>query len=103
MENPDAQKVIAHYKFWGQPVPNGLEAPELHDVEVIFWRAFWRLHTDRRGAMGTTPIPWSSIKKYARDLKAVPFDVLERIIREMDDVYLSQKAKQAENPPQGKR
>lgn len=66
------------------------EDAELSDVALGYWRAWHTLSSDRPlGAMGGAGrIPWRSIRDYAEDWL---FDVdrLERMLKAMDEVYLS--------------
>ena len=62
-------------------------APEL----MFYWNAFFQLTTDRQLGVSLGPIPWSVINAYAGRYgiaDELEFDVLVRLIRAMDGVYL---------------
>lgn len=89
----------AAYEWYGQKVPDKLIPPPLHDVEEMYWEAFWSLSTDRSYAMGASgPIPWSSIKAYSEQIKWSDMDTLNRVIRALDDVYLSHESEKSKTP-----
>lgn len=77
-------------------MPKGLIAPELHDIEFSFWRAFWDLSTDRRGGEFPGAIPWSSMREYAKEMRGIKSDDFMHIMREMDEVYLSHEPPKSE-------
>lgn len=92
LDNPNAEQLIKDYERFGQDVPDSLVAPELHDIELSLWVAFWELSSDRQAGMTVGAIPWSSIRAYAQDFKALELRVFERIIRTMDNAYLSHES-----------
>lgn len=59
----------------------------------VFLEAFWSLSTDRPSAFnGVRMIPFSAIDRYAsRYLFDDEFEVFERLIRSMDNVYLEDR------------
>lgn len=58
------------------------------DIENAYWEAFWDLSSERREAGAT--IPWGSIVRYHDRFKIGSFDEFRRIIRIMDDTYMSE-------------
>lgn len=60
----------------------------LHDIEFSIWAAFWELSTERQIGMGTGPIPVSKIYEHAPRV-GMSINPFKRIIRSMDDEYLS--------------
>lgn len=66
--------------------------PPLHDVEELYWNAFWELSTDRQVGMSSGAIPWSSIARYSNHVNWTDMDSLSTIIRALDDLYLSHES-----------
>lgn len=96
---PDAAQAIELKKRFNQPVPPELIAPELHDVEYLFWNAFWDLSTEREpGFEKQGRIRWSAIQQYAK-MTGIEKRIFERIIKAMDRAYLSHQAGDAEGKP----
>jgi len=85
VRNPDAGRLIAAYRHFKQPIPKGLEPPELSDVERYYWRAYWDLSSERQ-AGGT--IPWTAIRRYFEVEGFGRFADFKRIITSMDSAYL---------------
>ena len=81
--------MIKDYKRFNQRIPDSLIAPDLHDIEWLYWNAFWELGTDRQVGMEKGPIPWSSIERFIAKHPGCDFGVFSSIIREMDGAYLS--------------
>lgn len=63
--------------------------PPLYFPEAIFIEAFWELCADRQFGYAVGPIPWSSIRLYARDLRLNRrvSKMFHLIIRELDAEY----------------
>lgn len=80
----------------GRDLPAGyLRRPEVEPEGIPYWDAFWELSTDRQVGMGTGPIPFSALDRYAdRFGLSAPddFDRFRAIVRAMDDAYLSHKS-----------
>lgn len=73
---------------FGQPVPESLRSPDLHDIEQDIWVSFWDLNSERwEGG----PLVWRSIREYGKILGIEP-GLFNKLIRQMDNVYLSHKA-----------
>lgn len=89
LQNPDAYKVIADYERFGQEPPESLYPPDLHDIEIFYWRAFWRLTKDRAIGMKPGPIPWSSIIKYVEIEGIRDEGLFNDVIEAMDSVYMA--------------
>ena len=89
MDNPDARKIIDDYSRFGQEIPESLIPPELSDVELYYWWAFWDLCTERQSGMTPGPIPGSVIRQYAIHETGLNPSAFSKIIRAMDDAYLS--------------
>ncbi|WP_185982979.1 phage tail assembly chaperone [Aureimonas mangrovi] len=72
-----------------------LDRPSVEPHLLPFWEAFHELSTDRPiGMAGAGPIPFTSIDRYASRFgfdDANEFDRLLRMIRAMDQEYLSNK------------
>ena len=81
LDNPDADKQIARLKHDKRPIPDWLQKPELHDVEVHYWQAFCDLSGDRN-ASGFTP--WTAMHTYAKAKGFSDIPVFERIIKSLD-------------------
>lgn len=77
--------MIATYKHFGQPIPQGLVSPELHDIEHTLYGAFWELRTEC--ADSGHPINWRSIRDYGKMVGVEP-RLFHEIMRRMDEVYL---------------
>lgn len=85
VKNPDAGKLIAAYRHYKQPIPKGLEPPELSDIEQYYWRAYWDLSSERQAG---GPIPWTAIRRYFEVDGFGRFADFKRIITAMDSAYL---------------
>lgn len=95
-------KLKQAYEFYDLEIPEGLKEPELHDVELFYWNAFWLLHTERMAGTELWYIPHSKIIELHKtgiygDDKATFID----IIRAMDAVYM-QKSKASSTETKGK-
>lgn len=80
----------------GRPLPEWyLDEPPLRPADGFFLRAFGALNTERN-MQGN--IPWSSIMQYGRHvgLQHDMLDVLEIIIRTMDEPYRKWQEAEAE-------
>lgn len=75
-------------------MPPGLLPPDLHDIEWYLWNAFWELSTDRQLGMGSGPIPWSSIERFASRHPAIEPGTFSQIMRAMDGAYLDAKSEE---------
>lgn len=98
---------------WLEEVFEGEEQPEAlkSRVDPMFGshdilRAFWECHTDRQIGMSHGPIPSRAINEYAERCGYFEDDYtfLARMIRALDDVYLTYIAEQskADTKRQGK-
>lgn len=74
-------------------MPKALIAPVLEDVEFSLWSAFWELSTERQIGMGVGPIPVSRIRRHAPEF-GMDTSSFVRIMRRMDDEYLSHANRQ---------
>lgn len=74
-----------------EPPAAFFERPELWPQNQMYWDAFWDLGSERQIGMGIGPIPRSAIKAYADeyDMSVEEFDSLYRMLRIMDNEYLS--------------
>lgn len=71
----------------GEPIPDRIQnAPVLQDGLELYLNAFFELDTERSHNMGATPIPFTSIVKYAElfDFDDRQTDSLLAHIRGMD-------------------
>lgn len=91
LDNPNAEQLIKDYERFGQDAPDSLVAPELHDIELSLWVAFWELSSERQAGMTVGSIPWSAIRSYAQECRVLEFNIFLRIIRAMDNAYLTHK------------
>ncbi|MBU4609130.1 hypothetical protein IMZ29_00745 [Achromobacter sp. GG226] len=95
--------MIAAYEHYGLEVPGNLIPPELHDVELWFWEAFWELSTERQRGMSEGQIPWSAIKRYVDARPVFDFDVVSQIVRTLDGIYLSRDDDATKQRNKGRR
>ena len=73
--------------------------PELHDIELFYWQAFWDLCTERQVTMGgAMPIPLSAIRKYEEDNGCHGREFID-IMRKMDAAYLNAKDEKSKPHP----
>ena len=87
------QNIIKQAMRFGTPIPNRmLNAPKLMLGSEHYLNAFYDLDTERNFSVSLSPIPWSSINKYAQ---AYGFDdeELQFIIRKVDNAYLKDMSK----------
>lgn len=72
--------------------------PELTEYEASFYRSFWEISTERNFGMAPGPIPMRAIDYYAEREGMGPSDgmILARVIRAMDNAYLTALAKRQE-------
>lgn len=77
---------------FGKPIPDRIaNAPELRPGLQLYLQAFFDLDSERNHAFSPTPIPWSSIKEYA---KLMEFDDEQTadlffFINKMDEWHLN--------------
>lgn len=72
-------------------VPNWFHNRPVPAVDNLFWwNAFWELSSERLPGMGNSPIPGKAIRDFIRDndLDTDFGEMLHRIIRAMDSVFL---------------
>jgi hypothetical protein len=94
-EDADA---AAHFSGREQELARPEEA-ELKPEHLFYWAAFQRLRYDRFiGAMGGEgPIYYQAVSRYAQDyqIRGIEFEILQRLIGEMDIEYLAVQAEKA--------
>lgn len=74
------------------PLPNPiLNAPQLFQGLEVYLQAFFDLDSERSHSMGLTPIPWSSIVRYAeyQQLDSEQTEDLLYYVRAMDNWNLN--------------
>ena len=100
MEWADSVDYLKRLVEQGQDVPVLRRRPQIRPHLLFYWEAYTAVSNDRGGGMaGPTPIPFSSIDRFAKryGIDGIDeFDRLLRIIQMMDAAYLKFAAEQLE-------
>lgn len=84
MESGQYQRATGRLPDWWGKRPSSIRGDDFYVA------AFWELSSCRDFGQFVGPIPWDKIVMYGerKGLDAVMIDVLEVVIRELDEVYL---------------
>ncbi len=88
---PIEQNIAKQAMRSGEPLPDRIaNSPELIEGLQLFLNAFFDLDSERTHALALTPIPWSSIDRYARSyrLSDEQYEDLHFFLRRMDNAHL---------------
>lgn len=85
-----------HYRYLlkhrrPKSIPQAFFVPAKPAPEYLFWwDAFWELSSERAMNMGVGPIPWRALREFGTDrgLGQEQFDMLRRIVRSLDRVFM---------------
>jgi len=86
----------------GTPLPKSIaDAPLLEDTyQHNILAAFWKLSTCREVGMGTGPIPWVAIDRFATrqgyDIDEIEYETFVYLIMELDSVFLDYVRQESE-------
>lgn len=96
-QGPVEERIISQCMREGLELPDRMRnAPELALGLGLYYKAFSDVNTSRYISMVEGPIPWHIIEQYcdANKLSEEQRDDMHYFIREMDDAYLTYRAKQ---------
>lgn len=103
MESGQYQQATGKVPDWWDKCPPMVRGDD------FYIRAFWELSSCRDFGMGVGPIPWHRIIQYGerKGLDRGMMEVFERVVRELDEVYLkdlneSSKSRSVEKPDKSK-
>jgi hypothetical protein len=97
-QGPTEENLIKQARAMNAPLPNKiLNAPSLERDLILFYEAFWDLHSCRQIGSAEGPIPWTAIYMYCEQYEMYGEQREEVFyhVKKLDGVYLDHVASKA--------